>query len=47
MNAGPVTGFSVRVDGPAMPNSLQRCDTVFNNLTTRFAVDGNNQANPA
>ena len=47
MDAGPVAGLAVGVDGAPMPYPLQGLDAGDDDLTPRYAVDGGDQADTA
>ena len=47
MDTGAITGLTIRVHGPTVPNRFQRRDTVFNNRAAFLTVDRNNQTNTA
>ena len=47
VNAGPITRFSVCIDSPAMPDGLERGNTVFNNFPAALTVNRHHKANAA
>ena len=46
-HAGPVAGLAVGVDGPAVPDRLQRLDRQLDHLAARLAVDRADQTDAA
>ena len=47
MDARAIAGLAVGIDSAAVPDRLERVDTVFDDLARRLARNGNHQANPA
>ena len=47
VNACAVAGFTVRINGPAVPDRLERLDAVFNNRTAAGAIDVHDKADTA
>ena len=47
VDAGPVAGLAVGVDGAAVPDRLQRLDALDHDLAPRLAVDRDHAADAA
>ncbi len=47
MDARPVAGLAVGIDGAAVPDRLQRGDAGLDHVAPRLAVEGGDQADAA